>query len=242
MGCSACTACAATRRPVAAARSCRVDQHGLKLWAAVRCSASRAPPRWHQWAAGEPSRDRTRRDHQLIWGCMRTLHPESASCSTGPRRRRSQPGGMLQARHSPCVRALASEPLFLGLDWGTSGARAALISGRRPCGRPGACRPLGGPRQAQRCAEGGQLRAEARQPYIYTEDGSAWRAALYSMLAQLPLEAKQAVASVAVDATSSTALLVDRHTGQMLAPPKVGCAGQPRLGGKPAGRCGLPAD
>ena len=81
--------------------------------------------------------------------------------------------------------------------------------------------------QASLRAEGGQLCAEARQLYEYTADGSSWRAALYSMMAQLPLHIKQAVQSVAVDATSSTALLIDRRTGTMLAPPKMYFEAQP---------------
>ena len=63
--------------------------------------------------------------------------------------------------------------------------------------------------------------AETKQPYVYTADGSSWRTALQSVLDQLPVEVKGRIQTLAVDGTSSTALLVCKRTGQMLAPPKM---------------------
>ena len=112
------------------------------------------------------------------------------------------------ARQAACRSVAQPGALFLGLDWGTSGARASLINGVLAgwlCTehRTQSLRRL-------HCAEHGRQLAEARQPYVYTADGSSWRQALYSTLGQLPLELKRSVCSVAVDATSSTALLIDR--------------------------------
>ena len=63
--------------------------------------------------------------------------------------------------------------------------------------------------------------AETKQPYTYTPDGSSWRAALHAVLGKLPESLKAHIQTVAVDGTSSTALLVDGRTGRMLAPPKM---------------------
>ena len=74
---------------------------------------------------------------------------------------------------------------------------------------------------ARPAAEDGQLVAETKQPYAYTPDGSSWRAAMLAVLAKLPQQVKAHIQTVAVDGTSSTALLVDGRTGRMLAPPKM---------------------
>lgn len=74
--------------------------------------------------------------------------------------------------------------VYLGLDFGTSGARAALIS-----------------------AEGGLL-AEWREPYDIAIVDS-WRYALFRLLAGIPAEFRRHLAAIAFDGTSSTVVLCD---------------------------------
>ena len=76
---------------------------------------------------------------------------------------------------------------YLGLDFGTSGARACVID------------------------VAGQIVFEARADYVapQQQDTADWRAALFDLLAQIPPALRAALAAIAVDATSGTVLLAD---------------------------------
>lgn len=76
-------------------------------------------------------------------------------------------------------------PLFLGLDFGTSGARACVIAGH------------------------GEIEEFARIDFGQFDDfelASGWRNALMELLAGLPLGLRKKLAAVAVDGTSATVL------------------------------------
>ncbi|BBP04390.1 sugar kinase [Sulfuriferula plumbiphila] len=76
---------------------------------------------------------------------------------------------------------------YLGLDFGTSGARACVIDAA------------------------GQVVFEARAGYVMPQqqDTADWRAALFDLLAQMPPALRAALAAIAVDGTSGTVLLAD---------------------------------
>eukprot|EP00884_Botryococcus_braunii_P014144 jgi/Botrbrau1/22730/Bobra.0132s0068.1 len=89
---------------------------------------------------------------------------------------------------------------FLGLDFGTSGARAIAID------------------------EKGSVVADLRERYGETPQldwVSAWEGTLYRLLDAIPSDVKQLIVSLAFDGTSATALLLDRRTGAVLQPPKL---------------------
>jgi hypothetical protein len=50
---------------------------------------------------------------------------------------------------------------------------------------------------------------------------AAWERVLFELLASLPAPARGRVASLAIDGTSATALLLDVGSGAVLAPPKL---------------------
>ena len=99
-------------------------------------------------------------------------------------------------------------PLFLGLDFGTSGARCVAVDAR------------------------GDAVAETSAKYPPIVDGGkggdgiptggwaeAWRGALWSLLDDLPVDVRERVVSVAVDGTSGTALVVNGDDGSVVYPP-----------------------
>jgi len=81
----------------------------------------------------------------------------------------------------------------LGIDFGTSGARAIAL----------------GPR--------GNILASARCPLADPTHPQAWAAALWQLLEAIPLEVRQQVQRVAIDGTSATVLLVNLQ-GEPLSP------------------------
>lgn len=82
---------------------------------------------------------------------------------------------------------------FLGIDFGTSGARAIAIDA------------------------GGAILFEARLPY--TEQSAAtWRAALFELIAKIPANVRRSLRAIAIDGTSATVLLCDANN-QPLCPP-----------------------
>ena len=92
--------------------------------------------------------------------------------------------------------------LYLGLDFGTSGARACMID------------------------SSGTITFESKRPYgpSASDDwAAAWEAALWALLDSLPADARARTAAVAFDGTSATAMLVDAATGRQLAPPLLYC-------------------
>ncbi|NJL01615.1 MAG: FGGY-family carbohydrate kinase [Spirulinaceae cyanobacterium SM2_1_0] len=88
--------------------------------------------------------------------------------------------------------------LWLGIDFGTSGARAIAIDAN---GEPQ--------------ATVNQAWVTSGRPEPLTQ---LWRDALYELLAQLPRSLRQNLRAIAIDGTSATVLLCD-HTGQPLSTP-----------------------
>ena len=82
---------------------------------------------------------------------------------------------------------------FLGIDFGTSGARAIAIDGT------------------------GAILGEARQP-LREQSGGIWRNALFELIAQIAPSVRQNLRAIAVNGTSSTILLCDRENRPLYPP------------------------
>lgn len=76
---------------------------------------------------------------------------------------------------------------FLGLDFGTSGARSAVLD------------------------ETGQLVFESRADYADPANPQHWREALFELIAGLPSEIRSGLSALAIDGTSGTLLATDTH-------------------------------
>ncbi|KAL2254790.1 UNVERIFIED_CONTAM: D-ribulose kinase [Sesamum indicum] len=91
--------------------------------------------------------------------------------------------------------------LYLGLDFGTSGARYALID------------------------KEGKIRAEGKREYpLYMSEETidwvkSWRSTLFGLLEDIPVSFRPAVASISIDGTSATTMIVDSKTGESLCKP-----------------------
>jgi sugar (pentulose or hexulose) kinase len=82
---------------------------------------------------------------------------------------------------------------FLGIDFGTSGARAIAID------------------------SSGAILAEAR--WVFSDQtAETWRAALFDLIGQIPADIRRALVAIAINGTSTTALLCDADN-QPLCPP-----------------------
>jgi sugar (pentulose or hexulose) kinase len=87
--------------------------------------------------------------------------------------------------------------MFLGIDFGTSGARAIVIDEEK------------------------NIRAEVRYPFqkSRTENwATAWEKTLFNLIGSIPLEIRQKIKAIAIDGTSSTVLLCDRKGNPIDAP------------------------
>ena len=96
-----------------------------------------------------------------------------------------------------CYNSTHKMNLSLGIDFGTSGARAVVVS------------------------EAGNILAEAKYVFVGAKLAAApsqWQAALFSLLEQLPLELRQKIGTIAIDGTSSTVLLCDAAGNPIVAP------------------------
>jgi sugar (pentulose or hexulose) kinase len=82
---------------------------------------------------------------------------------------------------------------FLGIDFGTGGARAVAID------------------------RSGAILAEARGVFS-NQTAEAWRAALFDLIGQIPADIRHRLAAIAINGTSTTALLCDADN-QPLCPP-----------------------
>ncbi|MBT9314351.1 FGGY-family carbohydrate kinase [Leptothoe spongobia] len=77
---------------------------------------------------------------------------------------------------------------YLGIDFGTSGARAIAIDNTA------------------------QVTAETRCQYPSQEpDAESWRQTLWTLIDQLPISIRQKIKAIAIDGTSATVLLCDRN-------------------------------
>jgi sugar (pentulose or hexulose) kinase len=88
--------------------------------------------------------------------------------------------------------------LYLGIDFGTSGARAVVINTT------------------------GDIQAEAQYPFeasvVGTGTAASWQTALFALIEQIPQELRWEIHAIAINGTSSTVLLCDA-TGQPLDEP-----------------------
>ncbi|MED6134901.1 D-ribulose kinase [Stylosanthes scabra] len=90
----------------------------------------------------------------------------------------------------------ASAKLYLGLDFGTSGARFAIID------------------------KGGTIQAEAKREYPLYKNGESydwvlsWKKTMFLLLQDVPLELRKHIVSISLDGTSATTIIVDRETGE----------------------------
>jgi len=82
---------------------------------------------------------------------------------------------------------------FLGIDFGTSGARAAVID------------------------RAGQLQGEVKAS-LNEQSPAEWKRALWELFAQIPLGLRQTLRAIALDGTSATVLICNA-AGEPLAPP-----------------------
>lgn len=141
---------------------------------------------------------------------------------------------------------IRSDACFLGLDFGTSGGRAIVIDGEFDASLY--CCWCSMHSCSHSChAESGAVVTEAKQAYGLVRDGKGWQDCLEGLMAVLPQEVKSriqvsahlhagikqavlclvclailgSVQAVAVDGTSSTALLVDANTWDFLADAKM---------------------
>jgi D-ribulokinase len=87
--------------------------------------------------------------------------------------------------------------MFLGIDFGTSGARAIVIDEEK------------------------NICAEVQHPFLKSKTENwaiAWEKALFSLIGAIPLEIKQKIKAIAIDGTSSTVLLCNRQGNPINAP------------------------
>ncbi|KAG8368189.1 hypothetical protein BUALT_Bualt15G0019300 [Buddleja alternifolia] len=91
--------------------------------------------------------------------------------------------------------------LYLGMDFGTSGARYALID------------------------KEGCIRAEGKKEYpLYMSEETvdwvrSWRTTLFALLEDIPISLRPYIGSVSIDGTSATTIIVDSKTGEPLCRP-----------------------
>ncbi|KAL4186684.1 hypothetical protein AMTRI_Chr09g35170 [Amborella trichopoda] len=96
---------------------------------------------------------------------------------------------------------LQSKQLYLGLDFGTSGARFVIID------------------------KHGVIYAEGKRDYPQTTDGeiinwaNSWRNTLFNLLADLPSGIRSYISSISIDGTSATTMIIDSTTGEPLCQP-----------------------
>ncbi|KAJ6985613.1 hypothetical protein NC653_023532 [Populus alba x Populus x berolinensis] len=110
----------------------------------------------------------------------------------------SKPRSMMALASNKESDILAGERLYLGMDFGTSGARYALIDKQ------------------------GIIHSEGKREYpVFVSEEKmdwvrSWRAALFSLLEDVPVHLRPLVASISIDGTSATTLIVDSNTGEPL--------------------------
>ncbi|PIA55949.1 hypothetical protein AQUCO_00700337v1 [Aquilegia coerulea] len=99
-------------------------------------------------------------------------------------------------------KVVEKEKLYLGMDFGTSGARYALID-----------------KQGSIHAQG---KREYPPPHMSgnTKDwAGSWKTTLFSLLEDLPISLRPLIYSIAIDGTSATTIIVDSNTGDPICRP-----------------------
>ncbi|KAK0582529.1 hypothetical protein LWI29_026622 [Acer saccharum] len=93
---------------------------------------------------------------------------------------------------------VSDQRLYLGMDFGTSGARFALID------------------------KHGTIFSEAKREYPkYMSEETidwirSWKTTLFSLLEDVPVNLRQLIASISIDGTSATTIILDSNTGESL--------------------------
>ncbi|KZV53360.1 hypothetical protein F511_06502 [Dorcoceras hygrometricum] len=106
--------------------------------------------------------------------------------------------------------------LYLGMDFGTSGARYALIDKNGSIQAEGKREyPLYMVILGHYCTTSSSvLKSEESVDWV-----KSWRTTLFALLEDIPVSLRAAVASISVDGTSATTLIVDSTTGEPLCRP-----------------------
>ncbi|KAL8543056.1 hypothetical protein ACS0TY_003799 [Phlomoides rotata] len=110
------------------------------------------------------------------------------------------------------------ERLYLGMDFGTSGARYALID------KEGKIRAEGKREyplymsllQLFECMQACLFSRKSEETIDWIK---SWRTTLFGLLEDIPVNLRQAVASISIDGTSATTIIVDSKTGEALCKP-----------------------
>ncbi|KAL5563101.1 hypothetical protein UlMin_032848 [Ulmus minor] len=116
------------------------------------------------------------------------------------RKPRSRPRTMIirSNKGNPEMGSLFGERLYLGMDFGTSGARFALIDKQ------------------------GEVHAEGKREYPLYKSGEtmdrtrSWKETLFSLLEDVPGHLRELITSISIDGTSATTLILDSNTGEPL--------------------------
>ncbi|XP_042507359.1 D-ribulose kinase isoform X2 [Macadamia integrifolia] len=109
--------------------------------------------------------------------------------------------GSIKSGEDALPRVQASPQLYLGMDFGTSGARFALID------------------------EKGTIHAQGKKDYPQHLSGNAidwassWRMTLFLLLEDVPVSLRPFIVSISLDGTSATTIMVDSTTGEPLCRP-----------------------
>ncbi|CAI6005287.1 unnamed protein product [Closterium sp. NIES-65] len=118
-----------------------------------------------------------------------------------------QPGGAVLVRASTSAAELS--PLFLGFDFGTSGARAVVIDGNATI-LADVKRKYPPAAHAESASESAVVRSSDPDSDVSAAEG--WRAALFGLLLDIPEELRRQVVAVSLDGTSATTMVVSRSS------------------------------
>ncbi|XP_056160938.1 D-ribulose kinase isoform X1 [Syzygium oleosum] len=114
---------------------------------------------------------------------------------------KTKPRRGMTARGSIGMNPEIGERLYLGMDFGTSGARFALIDKQ------------------------GNIHAEGKREYPEYMSGdardwvSSWKVTLFSLLEDIPVHLRSLISSMSVDGTSATTMIIDSKSGDTLGRP-----------------------
>ncbi|KAM7482653.1 hypothetical protein LguiB_007236 [Lonicera macranthoides] len=93
------------------------------------------------------------------------------------------------------------ERLYLGMDFGTSGARYALID-----------------KEGTKLAEG-----KREYPLFMSKEivdwARSWKTTIFSLIEDIPINLRPFIASISIDGTSATTIIIDSTTGKLLSRP-----------------------
>lgn len=104
----------------------------------------------------------------------------------------------------------------LGIDFGTSGARAIAIDGNQAIRAEARC-PFNGMADG-RTAQNDIVQNNTNQNDISQNSTGQWQAALFALLDQIPAAIRAGLTAIAINGTSSTVLRCDRHGTPLGAP------------------------